>query len=152
MSLKQYPATTLTADDATSKEELGSIRIESDGKIYRYIQNNGCTTAVKGDVLKFMSSNNYQATRSATAARRNAFAGVLTSRLSKAKYGWGQFGGFNTYLYTGTSVAAGDALVVNSTTSRIARTMSTTVNLAAFGRTLRADSGSTLTACFLGVS
>lgn len=150
-ALKQIPSTALTAADTTSQEELGSLRIESNGKSYRYVQNAGSNTAVKGDLLKYSSSNNYSVTRSSTLARRNAAAGVLTAALGKSKYGWVQQGGFGTYLYTNCSVAAGDALVVHSTLRGTARKMSTTTNMTAFGRTVRADSGCILTAYFLGL-
>lgn len=148
--LKQTPATALTANDATSQEELGRLRVESNGSVYRYVQNAGSNTAVKGDVMKFLTSGNqYQVTRSSTAARRNAFAGVLGNALGRNRYGWVQVSGLNTYAYTETNVAAGDALVVTSAAARSFRKLSNTTNLLAIGGTIRADSGSILTSSYL---
>jgi len=148
-SLKQIPATTLTDDNSTSKEELGSIRVESNGKGYRYVRNQGCTTGAKGSVYVFRTSDNYSVSRSHTEARRNAFAGIGLGALTKGQYGWVQFSGFSNYLHTDAGVAAGEGLVVDSDTNNVADSLVSKTQVA-WGRTIKADSGSILTAAWLG--
>ena len=145
--LKAVPATSLTANDTTAQEELGQIRWESDGKAYRYVRALNLSVQ-KGSVCKFANSNNYQVTVSAAAALRNGFAGVGLGQISAGKYGWIQAEGYNTYLYT-TSVEKADALVVSSTTNRVARELSTTTGLQVFGVAGASNSGSILKVAYL---
>ena len=151
--LKQIPNTALTSNDTTSQEELGQIRIESDGKEYRYVRNSATSsTSVKGDILKLLTCNNYQVTRSAGAVRfKNNFVGVGIGRISRNNYGWVQCRGYGNYLYTDGAVVAGDSIIVQSTTQRVCRRLSTAYAITVpFGRTGRADSGSILTSYMLG--
>jgi len=143
---KFIPATELTANDATSQEELGRTRLESDGKEYRYIQmKNG--TGKTGNTVVFNSSNNYQVTRSASTARRSLFAGVLLGTLRKDRYGWAQIRGYCTHVKTDTSVAAGHAVGVGVVAVGLCSAVSSAGALRmAFGASLKADSGSIATA------
>ena len=149
MADKFIPTTELTANDTTSQEELGRVRIESDGKQYRYIQmRNG--TGKTGNVVVFNSSNNYQVTRTACTVRRNLFAGVLLGTLRSTRYGWAQFRGYCTHVKTDAAVVAGHAIGVAATVAGASSGVSTAGALKiAFGGSLKADSGSIATAVHL---
>ncbi len=155
MALKQIAAGALTASDASAKEEVGTLRTEANGKVYRYIRNCGSRTYPKGAALAFIlaSGNTYkvwgsrQSGRSSYAGSVNAPAGILVGSVAKGYYGWAQIRGN----FLGTSLrASGAAFVagcrvglcsgINTTKCKILSTSSLIKHRVAIGVSLAAGS------------
>ena len=99
MADKQINRTVLSQQDSTALEEVGRIRIESDGKMYRYVKNSRTATYTKGTVMVIRSSDGYSVTGSRPVSAlfvggKNSFAGVAAGTIGALKYGWVQYGGF----------------------------------------------------------
>jgi len=145
--LKQIPSTALTADDATPQEELGSLRYESNGKVYRYVAVRNLT-ANKGNALAFTTSNNYYTSVSHPRNRLQCPAGVAIGTITLSRYGWLQCGGFGTYLHTSNRGTSAFPLILMSGNNRLATAWDSTSRVLPFARTLKTDSGSILNAFF----
>ena len=115
MSSKQLPATKLTANDSTAKEELGRVRWENN-KAYKYVVIEDLAVAV-GDVVEFSDTTGYEVTqdRAGGSSVGRVVAGVAIGTITDAYYGWIQVHGRNTGLKTDGGVSAGDILVPHAT-------------------------------------
>lgn len=84
---KQLPATKITANDATAKEELGRIRWEG-AKAYKYVLVEDQALA-NGDVVEFSDTSGYEVSsdRSGGASIGRAVAGVAIGTITDAQYG-----------------------------------------------------------------
>lgn len=145
---KQLPATKLTANDATAKEELGRVRWEG-SKAYRYIQVEDAALA-NGDVVEFSDTSGYEVSpdRSGGASVGRVVAGVAIGTITDAYYGWIQVSGRHASVKTDGGVSAGDALVPHATVDGRAdtATSASTVVITAgqvFGKALETDDGTT---------
>lgn len=150
MGAKQLPATKLTANDSSVKEELGRIRWEQD-KAYRYILVEDAAIA-NGDVVEFSDTSGYEVTkdRSGGSSIGRVVVGVAIGTISDGYYGWIQVHGRHTAVKTDGSVAAGDNLVPHASLDGRADTetngsTSTVTSGQVFARALAADSGTTST-------
>lgn len=148
---KQLPATKLTANDATAKEELGRVRWEA-GKAYRYILVED-VALVNGDVVEYSDTSGYEvsADRSGGASIGRAVAGVAIGAITDAYHGWIQVSGRHTAIKTDGGVAAADVLIPHASKDGRADTgtsASTAVITAGqrFGYALAADTDSTTSA------
>lgn len=146
--MKQLPATKLTANDATAKEELGRIRWEA-GKAYKYVLVEDAALA-NGDVVEYSDTSEYEVTndRSGGGSIGRVVAGVAIGVITDAQYGWIQVYGRHTAVKTDGGVAAGDVLVPHASVDGRADTgtsASTAVITAGqrFGFALAADDGTT---------
>ena len=149
--MKQLPATKLTANDATAKEEAGRVRWES-GKAYRYVLAEDGALA-NGDVVEFSDTSGYEVTkdRAGGASIGRVVAGVAIGTITDAYYGWVQVHGRHTAIKTDGGVSAGDVLVPHTNKDGVADTgtSASTVVITAgqvFGHALAADTDSTTTA------
>ena len=149
--MKQLPATKLTANDATAKEELGRVRWEG-GKAYRYVLVEDANLA-NGDVVEFSDTSGYEVTndRAGGGSIGRVVAGVAIGVVTDAQYGWIQVSGRHTAVKTDGGVAAGDNLVphTNKDGKADTGTSASTVVITAgqvFGHALAADTDSTTTA------
>lgn len=149
--MKQLPATKITANDSTAKEELGRIRWEG-SKAYKYVLIEDAAVA-NGDVVEFSDTSGYEVTkdRSGGASIGRAVAGVAIGTITDAYYGWVQVYGRHTAVKTDGGVAAADVLVPHATKDGAADTGTTasTVVITSgqrFGYALAADTDSTTTA------
>lgn len=145
---KQLPATKLTADDATPKEELGRVRWEG-GKAYKYILVEDANIA-NGDVVEFSDTSGYEVTkdRSGGSSIGRVVAGVAIGTITDAQYGWIQVSGRHTAVKTDGGVSAGDVLVPHASVDGQADTgtSASTVVITAgqrFALALATDSGTT---------
>ena len=154
MASKQLPATKLTANDSTAKEELGRVRWEK-GKAYRYICAEDLALA-NGDVVEFSDTSGYEVTkdRAGGSSVGRAVAGVAIGTITDAYYGWIQVSGRHTAVKTDGGVSAGEVLIPHATYNGKADTAvatSTGVNTEGqrFGFAIQADntSASTSSAC-----
>lgn len=146
--MKQLPATKLTANDASAKEELGRVRWEG-GKAYRYILVEDANLGV-GDVVEFSDTTGYEVTndRSGGGSIGRVVAGVAIGTITDAQYGWIQVSGRNATIKTDGGVSAGDALVPHASLDGRAdtATSASTVVITAgqkFAMALEADDGTT---------
>jgi hypothetical protein len=151
MGLKQLPATKLTANDATAKEELGRVRWEGN-KAYKYILVEDMDIA-KGDVVEYSDASGYEVTkdRSGGSSIGRVVAGVAIGTITDGQYGWIQIHGVHTTVKTDGGVAAGDALVPHASydgKTDTATSASTVVITAAqtWGYALETDTTSASTA------
>lgn len=149
--MKQLPATKLTANDATAKEEPGRVRWEG-GKAYRYVLAEDAALA-NGDVVEFSDTSGYEVTkdRAGGASIGRVVAGVAIGTITDAYYGWIQVHGRHTAIKTDGGVATGDVLVPHTNKDGRADTgtSASTVVITAgqvFGHALAADTDSTTTA------
>jgi len=151
MANKQLPATKLTANDSTAKEELGRIRWENN-KAYKYVCVEDTSIAI-GDVVEFSDTSGYEVTkdRSGGASIGRVVAGVAIGTLTDAYYGWIQVYGRHTSVKTDGGVAVGDTLIPHASydgkadTGTTASTVVITVGQS-FGYALAADDTSASTA------
>lgn len=148
MASKQLPATKLTADDSTAKEELGRIRWEG-AKAYKYVLVEDADLAV-GEVVEYSDTSGYEVTndRADGSSIGRVVAGVAIGTITDAQYGWIQVHGRHTQVITDGGVSAGDPLVPHATADGQADTAesgSTAVNTEAqvFGYALAADGATT---------
>ena len=148
MSVKQLPATKLTANDSTAKEELGRVRWEG-GKAYRYILVEDQALA-SGDSVEFSDTTGYEVTsdRSGGASIGRVAAGVAIGTITDAYYGWIQVSGRNASIKTDGGVSAGDALVPHASVDGRAdtATSASTVVITSgqkFAMALETDDGTT---------
>lgn len=147
---KQLWSTLLTANDSTAKEELGSLRFASDGKMYRYVQT--IATVAAGDALRFYSSNRYRVTATASAAGVRKGAGFAIGAITASYFGWIQCGGFSTCVRTTSAVAAGDNLILAAATDSAVITATSALiwgGAIIIGTAEKADSGHICSAAFL---
>lgn len=156
MSVKQLPATKLTANDATAKEELGRVRWEG-GKAYRYILVEDANLA-NGDVVEFSDTTGYEVSndRSGGASIGRIVAGVAIGTITDARYGWIQVSGRHASIKTDGGVAAGDILVPHASVDGRAdtATSASTVVITAgqkFAVALETDDGTTSAGTCAGV-
>jgi len=145
---KQLPATKLTANDATAKEELGRLRFEG-AKVYKYVRAEDAALAI-GQVVEYSDTSGYEVTndRAGGASIGRVVAGVAIGAITDAYYGWIQVHGRNVDVITDGSVTAGQALVPHATADGQADSVesgSTAVNTEAqvFGYALAADGATT---------
>jgi len=121
MSLRNLFATKLTASDAAARDPLGSIRVEGDGKMYKYVKFI-TASVVAGDAVKYADGAGYgnnEVAPSATAAA--VVAGVAVASQAIDQYGWIQIKGRVTLSATPTGTAAvGTALISSATTKKLA--------------------------------
>jgi hypothetical protein len=147
--MKQLPATKLTANDATAKEELGRVRWEG-GKAYRYILKEDATAIGVGDVVEFSDTTGYEVTsdRSGGASIGRVVAGVAIGTITDDYYGWVQVSGRCATIKTDGGVSAGDTLIPHASvdgradTGTTASTVVITVGQK-FAMALEADDGTT---------
>lgn len=149
--VKQLPATKLTANDATAKEELGRVRWEG-GKAYRYVLAEDANLA-NGDVVEFSDTSGYEVTndRSGGSSIGRVVAGVAIGTITDAQYGWIQVHGRHTAIKTDGGVAAADVLIPHATKdgradTAVASSTATNTEGRRFGFALAADTDSTTTA------
>ncbi len=88
MAAKQLPATKLTANDSSAKEELGRVRWESNGKAYRYVLVEDADLAV-GEVVEYSDTSGYEVTndRSGGSSIGRVVAGVAIGTITDGQYG-----------------------------------------------------------------
>lgn len=148
---KQLPATKITANDATAREELGRIRWEG-AKAYKYVRAEDANLA-NGDSVEFSDTSGYEVSpdRSGGSSIGRAVAGVAVGTITDAQFGWIQVYGRHTAIKTDGGVAAGDVLVPHATKDGRADTGTTasTVVITSgqrFGYALAADTDSTTSA------
>lgn len=145
--MKHVFATELDANDSTVKEEVGILRIEPDGKIYRYILVEDADLAV-GDVLEFSDTSGYEVTKAAgSSSVGNKVAGVAINVITDAYYGWIQVSGRHSAVRCDGGVAAGHMLVPHATFTGRADTSLASGTSAdeVFGIALETDSTSATT-------
>lgn len=156
MSVKQLPATKLTANDATAKEELGRVRWEG-GKAYRYVLVEDANLGV-GDVVEYSDTTGYEVTndRSGGGSIGRVVAGVAIGTITDAYYGWIQVSGRNATIKTDGGVSAGDALVPHATVDGRADTGTTASTVVIttgqkFAMALENDDGTTSAGTCAGI-
>lgn len=147
------PATLLSVNSATRSLELGTVRIDSQGRRYVYVQPD--TTLLSGYVvgLKGSTSANgtlFQVTPDISDCQIKSPVGVAVAVLSTSNFGWVQTTGPTTRVKTGTSVAAGDPLWWSA--DMLCRKIAGLGSEQAFGYARKADSGSILTLAYLNCS
>ena len=145
--MKHIFQTLLTANDSAAREEVGILRIESNGKVYRYILVEDAAL-VTGDVCEFSDTSGYEVTKSAgTSSVGNKVAGVAINALTDAYYGWIQVSGRHDAVRCDGAVAAGDMLVPHASyTGRADTSLASGTNAdEVFGIALEADDTSATT-------
>lgn len=88
--------TALTANDATAQEELGALRTEADGKIYRYVKNGEASTALAARNLCIEDTTYpgvWTVLKSAAAVVQHGVRGFAIGAITAAYHGWIQCGG-----------------------------------------------------------
>ena len=114
--------TQLTANDASAKEDLGSLRFEFDAangglKIYKYVQAAADTTVANGTALAYANAYGWQVTNDESDSDQNRPAGVGIGAITASHYGWIQVGGHHPAIKTdGTGdITANDTLILATT-------------------------------------
>lgn len=153
---KQLPATKLTANDSSAKEELGRVRWEG-AKAYRYVLVEDMNL-VTGDVVEFSDTTGYEVSkdRAGGSSVGRVVAGVAIGAITDAQYGWIQISGRNASIKTDGGVSAGDVLIPHATVNGQADTAvatSTAVNTEGqrFGFALETDDGTTSVGTCAGI-
>lgn len=140
-------ATELSANDSTAGDEPGILRIESDGRVYRYILVEDATL-VDGDVCEYADTSGYEVTKAAgSSSVGNKVAGVAINAITDAYYGWIQVSGRHDAIRTDGGVSAGECLVPHASyTGRADTSLASGSNAdEAFGMALETDSTSATT-------
>ena len=130
--IQQVFVTALTANDATAKEALGTIRFGSTGKIYKYVQySDAAVAAVAGQVTYYVAATGYAANQvtSDLSDSDEVGAGVLQAALTDQYYGWIQIKGQATLTIALTDGQDGDALTPTGATDGTLDVVVTTVAL-----------------------
>ena len=144
---KRVPATSITANDATAQEELGSLRFDSDGRTFRYMQT--ISTVAIGDLVNRTISTNIASARVApTLLLVKLPAGVAVGTVTASYFGWFQIAGpvgalasgITTRVRTNTKVAGGNFMTVG--VSRKASIAISGAEHLVFGVAQATDSGS----------
>lgn len=92
---------------------LGEERIDTNGKIYKFVKNNHSVAAAIGDLAVVDLTNNSSAeVKQPTTATLNLLAGVHVATIPAAGYGWLQIYGDNdsTLVEGTTDIVLGDSL------------------------------------------
>jgi len=139
--IKQIFSSSLTANDSSAQEELGVLRFEADGKVYRYVRAEDQAIAI-GEVVypasatagEWEVSTDYTGGSSVAAK----VVGVALGTITDAYYGWVQVSGFSDMVRTNANVSAGDALIGHSVDGE-ADTMAAGEEHLVFGFALAAD-------------
>ena len=125
-SPQQAYQTELTANDATAKEELGSLRWEMTTaglKCYKYVQNKSGGALANGDAVVYdtttAASAYYQVTTTTT-ADKNCAAGIGIGAISSDYYGWIQVHGYHdaAKIKGDTDATTAGAFIGTSTTAK----------------------------------
>jgi hypothetical protein len=118
--IQQVFVTALDANDSTAKEKLGTIRFDSTGKIYKYIQyyNGAAVAAVAGEVAYYVADTGYAANQVTEdlSGSDEIGAGVLQAALTDQYYGWMQIKGHAILTIALTAGADGDPLTPTGST------------------------------------
>lgn len=113
--------TKLTTSETTSQEQLGVLREESNGKLYKYVKFI-TASVVAGDAVKYLTVTKkaaYQVEPKNTQAA--VVAGVAVADQAINDYGWIQVRGSVTLSATGTDTpVVGDAAISSGTTKKLA--------------------------------
>ncbi len=153
--MKQLPATKLTANDASAKEELGRLRFEK-GKVYKYVLVEDANLA-NGDVVEFSDTSGYEVTndRAGGSSIGRVVAGVAIGTITDAQYGWIQVHGVHGAIKTDGGVAKGDVLIPHATgdgraDTAVAASTATNTEGQRFADALATDSGTTSAGTVVG--
>lgn len=112
MPSKQIPATVLTADDASAKEELGARRRDNIGNEYRYVRS--LSGLVEGYLVGWDQSNgatDFDVNPDYSECTIGLPAGVAVGTITANQHGWIQCKGRRATIKTDGGVSAGDALI-----------------------------------------
>lgn len=89
---KRVPSTSLTANDATAQEALAAVRLDTDGRAYRYYQT--ISTVAIGDLVNHTLSTGIASARVApTLLLVKIPAGIAVGAVTASYFGWFQVGG-----------------------------------------------------------
>jgi len=112
----------LTANDATAKNQLGTLRTEwsttdSCYKTYKYVQVAADTTVANGTVLGHTDVLGHTASSDITDFNVNQPLGVGIGAITASYYGWILVRGYHSAIITdgGDDIADGDSLIVDDT-------------------------------------
>ena len=145
MAVKQVYSGPLTVSDATQAEELGTLRVEADGKIYKYGQAD--TSLIIGYVCGHSSiagtgRAKFSPDISDCTPNRDP-AGIALATISDEHFCYVQVEGKNTNVKTDGGVAAGEKLTWSA--DMVADTSLAASTSISFGVSILADSGSIAT-------
>lgn len=108
----------VTETSTTAKHDLGTLRYEPDGKVYRYVKNIDLTAA-DGWALCVASAtdpNIVSGDASGGSAINSVPRGVAVAAIPQNSYAWVLISGYKSNVLSDGSVAAGEALVKHAST------------------------------------
>lgn len=115
--MKNLFVTQLTDVKSTDVEGVGSIRIEADGKMYRWCKNNAATAWAAGGLycheIANLGASFYTTAILPATADLAVLAGVAMAAVAQNYYGWLQIAGAHSDVLVSkvTALVAGDSVV-----------------------------------------